>query len=143
MDLASLVLRWIDDTRGLLTMAVIDVVHQHPFNVHHSTECLRAVFSPFAGHNRVDFWFVRPLRWYVPDLYKKVSESIYWYTAGLNWRAFFAWTISIAFLSTRACSCHFGVPTWCWLDSGIPSHLVCWYVVSLPCWHVNKSKLHW
>lgn len=64
MDLASLVLRWIKVTRGLLTMAAIDVVRQHPSNVHHSAECFRLFLSPFAGINRVDFRIVRPLRIY-------------------------------------------------------------------------------
>lgn len=44
--------------------------------------------SPLLGINCVDFWMVRRLRWNVPDVHKENSESIYWYTVGLNWRGF-------------------------------------------------------
>lgn len=38
---------------------------------------------------------IRRRNWKVPDLYVGNSSSIYWYTCGLNWRAFLAWTLGI------------------------------------------------
>jgi len=43
----------------------------------------------------VDFWLVRRKHWRVPDFYRGRGESIYWFTAGLNWRAFAAWTLAV------------------------------------------------
>ena len=40
-------------------------------------------------------WIVRKKNWKVPDLYVGNSLGIYWYTAGLNWRAFLAWALGI------------------------------------------------
>lgn len=51
--------------------------------------------APLAGINAVDFWLVRRLRWRVPDFYKGNSESIYWFKAGLHWRAFLAWCLAV------------------------------------------------
>lgn len=51
--------------------------------------------APLAGINAVDFWVIRRLRWSVPDFYIGNKNSIYWYTAGLNWRAFLAWTLVV------------------------------------------------
>lgn len=51
--------------------------------------------APLAGINAVDFWLVRRQQWRVPDFYRGKGESIYWFTAGLNWRAFAAWTLAV------------------------------------------------
>lgn len=51
--------------------------------------------APLAGINAVDFWLVRQRKWRVPDFYKGNGESIYWFTAGLNWRAFTAWSMAV------------------------------------------------
>jgi cytosine/uracil/thiamine/allantoin permease len=50
-------------------------------------------------------WIVRRFNWKIPDLYKGKEDNIYWYTAGLNWRAFFAWVITIwpSFRKTSFC----------------------------------------
>ena len=103
MDLASLAPRWIDVTRGSLIMVLVGVVI-NPWRFVNTPGTFITVLNsfglfvaPLAGINCVDFWLVRRLRWKVPDLYKGNRDSIYWYTAGLNWRAFFAWTISMVF----------------------------------------------
>lgn len=101
MDLASLAPKWIDVTRGSLIMVVIGTVI-NPWRFVNTPGTFITVLSafgmfvsPLAGINSVDFWLVRRLRWNVPDLYIGDASSIYWYTAGLNWRAFAAWTLSI------------------------------------------------
>jgi nucleobase:cation symporter-1, NCS1 family len=40
-------------------------------------------------------WIVRKMNWRVPDLFKGKEDNIYWFHAGLNWRAFLAWTMVI------------------------------------------------
>ena len=35
------------------------------------------------------------MNWKVPDLFHGKEDNIYWFTAGLNWRAFAAWTVVI------------------------------------------------
>jgi NCS1 family nucleobase:cation symporter-1 len=62
----------------------------------------------------VDFWIVRRKHWRVPDFYRGKGESIYWFTGGLNWRAFVAWGLavwpsfreSILLLSSMQIACH-------------------------------------
>jgi nucleobase:cation symporter-1, NCS1 family len=51
--------------------------------------------SPLAGINAIDFWVVRRLHSSVPDFYVGNLSSIYWFTTGLNWRAFLAWTLAV------------------------------------------------
>lgn len=101
MDLASLVPKWIDVTRGSFIMLIIAVVI-NPWRFVTSPGTFITVLSafglfvsPLAGINVADFWMVRRLRWNVPHLYIGDKRGIYWYTAGLNWRAFFAWTVTM------------------------------------------------
>lgn len=101
MDLASLAPKYIDTTRGSLIMVVVAVVI-NPWRFVNTPGTFITVLSafglfvsPLAGINTVDFWLIRRLRWNVPHLYVGDSSSIYWYTAGLNWRAFVAWAFSM------------------------------------------------
>ncbi|KAK3635714.1 hypothetical protein LTR56_014590 [Elasticomyces elasticus] len=101
MDLASLAPRWIDVTRGSLIMCLVGYLI-NPWRFVNAPGTFITVLSsfgmfvsPLAGINAIDFWVVRRLRWSVPDFYIGNSESIYWFTAGLNWRAFFAWTLAV------------------------------------------------
>lgn len=101
MDLASMAPKYIDVTRGSLIMCVVGYLIQ-PWRFVNQAGLFISVLnsfgmfvSPLAGINAVDFWLVRKLKWKVPDLYKGKEDNIYWYTAGLNWRAFAAWTVTI------------------------------------------------
>ncbi|KAH7303850.1 permease for cytosine/purines, uracil, thiamine, allantoin-domain-containing protein [Stachybotrys elegans] len=101
MDLAALAPKWIDVTRGSLIMCLIGYLIQ-PWRFVNSPGIFISVLvsfgmfvSPLAGINFVDFWVVRRRNWKVPDLYKGGKESIYWYTFGLNWRAFVSWTMVV------------------------------------------------
>ena len=101
MDLASLWPKYIDVTRGSLIMVVVAVVI-NPWRFVNSPTTFVTVLNsfglfvaPLAGINVVDFWIIRRLKWNVPHLYIGNSGSIYWYTAGLNWRAFACWLLSV------------------------------------------------
>ncbi|OCT44047.1 putative permease C29B12.14c [Cladophialophora carrionii] len=101
MDLASLAPRWVDVTRGSLIMCLIGYVI-NPWRFVKAPGTFITVLnsfgmfiSPLAGINVVDFWLVRSRQWKVPDLYVGDNSSIYWYFMGLNWRAFFSWTMAI------------------------------------------------
>lgn len=108
MDLASMAPRYIDVTRGSLIMCVVGYLIQ-PWRFVNQAGLFISVLnsfgmfvSPLAGINAVDFWVVRKLRWKIPDLYKGKKDNIYWYAAGLNWRAFTAWAVTI-WASFRTC----------------------------------------
>ena len=137
MDLASLAPRWIDVTRGSLIMILVGVV-VNPWRFVNTPGTFITVLSafglfisPLAGINAVDFWLVRRLRWKVPDLYIGNSDSIYWYTAGLNWRAFTAWTISMSF----------SLPGFASAVSGVKV-AVGWTQVFQVTWFVGKCNCH-
>lgn len=49
--------------------------------------------SPAAAILIVDFWLVRKQKWNIPQLYQE--GGIYWFTAGLNWRAFVAYFLGM------------------------------------------------
>lgn len=40
-----------------------------------------------------DYWLVRRRKWKIPDIFEQ--DGIYWFTAGINWRAIFAFFIGI------------------------------------------------
>lgn len=102
MDLSALLPKYIDIFRGSLMMITVGVIVNQWRFVNSPSTFITVLSSfgmfvlPFAGINTVDFWVVGRLRWKVPDLHVGDNQSIYWYTAGLNWRAFFAWTVSMA-----------------------------------------------
>ncbi|KAK3045274.1 hypothetical protein LTS18_014141, partial [Coniosporium uncinatum] len=101
MDLASLAPRWLDVTRGALIMCVVGYLI-NPWRFVNAPGTFITVLnsfgmfvSPLAAINAVDFWIIRRRNWTVPHLYIGDKSSIYWYTSGMNWRAFAAWTIGI------------------------------------------------
>ncbi|KAJ9142937.1 Uracil permease [Pleurostoma richardsiae] len=101
MDLASLLPKYIDVTRGSLIMCLVGYLIQ-PWRFVEQPGTFIAVLnafgmfvSPLAGVNCVDFWLIRKMNWKIPDLYRGDSGSIYWYTYGWNWRALAAWALTI------------------------------------------------
>jgi nucleobase:cation symporter-1, NCS1 family len=48
-----------------------------------------------TGIIATDYWLTRKRKWVIPDIYKR--DSIYWYTFGINWRAFLAFILSFVF----------------------------------------------
>ncbi|KAI1840595.1 hypothetical protein JX265_010265 [Neoarthrinium moseri] len=101
MDLASMAPKYIDVTRGSLIMCLVGYLIQ-PWRFVNQPGLFISVLNsfgmfvaPLAGINAVDFWVVRKLKWKIPDLFKGKDDNIYWYTAGLNWRAFASWSLTI------------------------------------------------
>lgn len=101
MDLAALVPKYIDVARGGIIMCIIGYL-LNPWRFVNQAGTFITVLNsfgmfvaPLAGVNAIDFWAVRKRNWRVPDLYIGNSQSIYWYTAGWNWRALAAWVLTI------------------------------------------------
>lgn len=49
--------------------------------------------SPAAAVLMADFWIVRRTKWNIPELYE--PGGIYWYDAGVNWKAFVAYFLGM------------------------------------------------
>ncbi|KAE9364699.1 hypothetical protein N431DRAFT_550142 [Stipitochalara longipes BDJ] len=89
MDLASIAPRWIDVKRGSLIMCFVGYLI-NPWRFVNAPGTFITVLNSFG-------MFISPLAAInaVPDLYIGNSTSIYWFTFGLNWRAFLGWTLGI------------------------------------------------
>jgi len=53
-------------------------------------------YGPCAGLLVADYWIIRQRRYKMDDIYRGDAESIYWYTYGVNWRAFVAFIVALA-----------------------------------------------
>ncbi|RDW75665.1 hypothetical protein BP5796_06486 [Coleophoma crateriformis] len=133
MDLSSMAPRYIDVTRGSLAMVIIGTVI-NPWRFVNSPGTFITVLSsfgmfiaPLAGINAADFWIVRRLKWRVPDLYIGNKSSIYWYTCGLNWRAFLAWVL-VVWVS---------FPGFLWAVGGAPNVALAWQRIFQVTWFVG------
>ncbi|KAI0482558.1 permease for cytosine/purines, uracil, thiamine, allantoin-domain-containing protein [Xylariaceae sp. FL0804] len=100
MDAAMLLPRWVSRRRGALAFSVLGVL-ANPWRFLTQADTFITVLSSFgvflapAGAVLVvDFWLVRRCRWNVPDLYQ--PGGIYWFWHGLNWRAFAAYFLGMA-----------------------------------------------
>jgi NCS1 family nucleobase:cation symporter-1 len=101
MDLAALWPKYIDVARGGIIMCVVGYLI-NPWRFVNAPGTFITVLNsfgmfvaPLAGVNAVDFWLVRKRNWRIPDLYIGDSRSIYWFTAGWNWRAMATWCLTI------------------------------------------------
>ena len=45
--------------------------------------------------NSVDYWFVRKGNVHIPSVFTPGAPGVYWYTAGVNFRAYVAWLIGV------------------------------------------------
>lgn len=100
MDMAMLLPRWLSRRRGSLLFAVLGIL-ANPWRFLTQASVFIAVLSAFgvfmspaAAILVVDFWLVRRTRWNIPDLYR--PGGIYWFRGGLNWRAFAAYLLGMA-----------------------------------------------
>ncbi len=99
-DMAALVPRWINNRRGQLLTAMGGLVINPWYLVSSATVFLAAmssyavVLQPFIGIMVAHYFVVQRRCIRVADLYKLGSQSIYWYTYGVNWRAIVA--VSVA-----------------------------------------------
>jgi NCS1 family nucleobase:cation symporter-1 len=48
-----------------------------------------------TGIIAADYWIIRRRKWVIPDIYKQ--DGIYWYSFGVNWRAYVAFIMSFVF----------------------------------------------
>ncbi|KAF2001592.1 hypothetical protein P154DRAFT_489970 [Amniculicola lignicola CBS 123094] len=101
MDISALWPKYIDVARGGIVMCVVAYLI-NPWRFVNAPGTFITVLNsfgmfvaPLAGVNVVDFWMIRKQKWNVPDLYIGDSSSIYWYTAGINWRAMLTWILTI------------------------------------------------
>ena len=100
MDIAGLAARWFDMRRGLMLVCIIGILIQ-PWRMLTQAATFLTVLSAFGvffsamtGILIADFWVVRKQKMKIPDLY--LEHGIYWYTYGINWRAFAVFFVSIS-----------------------------------------------
>ncbi|KAL6233633.1 hypothetical protein BDW75DRAFT_251916 [Aspergillus navahoensis] len=79
LDLASVFPQWINIRRGAYIIAILSPV-VNPWRLVNTATTFLTVLS---GYGKVD------------DLFSGDSGSIYWFSAGVNWRAPVAWTIGV------------------------------------------------
>ncbi|KAH9886805.1 NCS1 family nucleobase:cation symporter-1 [Xylariomycetidae sp. FL2044] len=91
MDIAAFAPRYFDIRRGAILTLIIGILIQ-PWRYLSQAKMFLTVLNSFGvfiapqtGILVVDFWIVRRQRLKIPDLYKQ--GGIYWYIAGINWRA--------------------------------------------------------
>ncbi|KAF1994741.1 hypothetical protein P154DRAFT_475473 [Amniculicola lignicola CBS 123094] len=95
MDIAILCPRYISQRRGAIIFSILGVLaNPWRFLTQASTfitvlSSFGVFMSPAAAILIVDFWIIRKQRWNIPELY--TPGGIYWFTGGVNWRAFVAY----------------------------------------------------
>lgn len=101
-DLAALAPRWINIRRGAFITSVLGILI-NPWQLADTANTFINVLDgysvflgPMTGMMVCDFWVVRKRKFKLSHLYMPNSNSIYWYHAGFNWRAFASWLIGIA-----------------------------------------------
>jgi NCS1 family nucleobase:cation symporter-1 len=100
MDIAGLAARFFDMRRGLIFVCIIGILIQ-PWRMLTQAGTFLTVLSAFGVFFSVmtgimisDFWIIRKQKIKIPDLYQE--HGIYWYTWGVNWRAYGVFFVSIA-----------------------------------------------
>jgi len=102
MDLAGMFPKYITLRRGCLICAVLSWVVQpwlfyNTASVFVSVMAAFSVFlAPLTGIMLVDYFWVRKQKIMLRQLYNESNEGVYWYTAGVNWRAIVAWFVCFA-----------------------------------------------
>ncbi|KAI1496218.1 permease for cytosine/purines, uracil, thiamine, allantoin-domain-containing protein [Biscogniauxia marginata] len=100
MDVAMLVPRWVSRRRGSIIFSILGILaNPWRFLTQASTfitvlSSFGVFLSPAASILVIDFWAVRKCMWNIPDLY--TPGGIYWFWNGLNWRAFVAYVLGMA-----------------------------------------------
>lgn len=95
MDVAMLLPRYVTQRRGAIIFSILGVL-ANPWRF--LTQAITFItvlssfgvfMSPAAAILVVDFWLIRKTKWNIPELY--TPGGIYWFTGGINWRAFVAY----------------------------------------------------
>jgi NCS1 family nucleobase:cation symporter-1 len=99
MDVAMLMPRYISQRRGAIIFSILGILAQPWRFLTQATTFITVLssfgvfMSPAAAILIVDFWLIRKTKWLIPELYK--PGGIYWFTGGLNWRAFVAYFLGM------------------------------------------------
>ncbi|PVH99763.1 hypothetical protein DM02DRAFT_642803 [Periconia macrospinosa] len=101
MDLAGIFPRYISTQRGAIILTVFGVLVQ-PWRFFTQASVFISVISSFAVFTSVctaililDYWVIRRRLWKIPDLFKGGPEYIYWYSHGINPRAWFVYIVTV------------------------------------------------
>ncbi|CAF3476502.1 unnamed protein product [Fusarium graminearum] len=101
IDLASVFPRYINIRRGAYLMALLSPI-VNPWRLVNTATVFLTVLSgysvflaPMTGLMVAHYNLVAKGKINVDHLYVGHSESIYWYKAGVNWRAFAAWIVGV------------------------------------------------
>jgi NCS1 family nucleobase:cation symporter-1 len=99
MDMAMLMPRYLSQRRGAIIFSILGVL-ANPWRFLTQASTFITVLSSFgvfmapaAAVLVVDFWIIRRTKWNIPDLY--APGGIYWFNAGINWRAMVAYTMGM------------------------------------------------
>ncbi|RFN55296.1 hypothetical protein FIE12Z_549 [Fusarium flagelliforme] len=102
IDLASVFPKYINIRRGAYLMALLSPI-VNPWRLVNTATVFLTVLSgysvflaPMTGLMVAHYNLVAKGKINVDDLYVGHSRSIYWYSAGFNWRAFAAWIVGVA-----------------------------------------------
>jgi NCS1 family nucleobase:cation symporter-1 len=99
MDMAMLVPKYLSQRRGAVIFSILGVLAQPWRFLTQATTFITVLgsfgvfMSPAAAILVVDFWLIRKQKWNIPQLY--TPGGIYWFTGGLNWRAFVAYFLGM------------------------------------------------
>ncbi|RBR09510.1 uncharacterized protein FIESC28_09841 [Fusarium coffeatum] len=101
IDLASVFPKYINIRRGAYLMALLSPI-VNPWRLVNTATVFLTVLSgysvflaPMTGLMVAHYNLVAKGKINVDDLYVGHSRSIYWYSAGVNWRAFAAWIVGV------------------------------------------------
>lgn len=104
IDLAAILPRWFTLRRGGYVTILFAFVMQPWQLLNGATSFLTVVGSfnvflgPFMGIMFADYYVLRKRTIKLRDIYDESSNSLYWYSRGLNWRAAIAWPFGFWFL---------------------------------------------
>lgn len=100
MDMAGIWPRYISMKRGALILCVFGIIVQPWRFFSQATVFLSVIssFGVFTGPTTAiliyDYYILRKGNWKIPDLFQGGSQYIYWYTNGINYRAWTAYAIA-------------------------------------------------
>lgn len=94
-----LIPKYVSQRRGAIIFSILGVLAQPWRFLTQATTFITVLssfgvfMSPAAAILIVDFWIIRKTKWNIPELYK--PGGTYWYTGGINWRAFVAYFLAM------------------------------------------------